>query len=84
MNKVCFNLTAVLHWRRGYFEDISRIFRGYFEDFAEGFKSFVENFAVDFVEDFVKDLFQRCREAVDRAKLTRQAVLRAVLLAVLG
>ena len=56
MNKVCFNLTAVLHWRRGYF--------------AEGFKSFVENFAVDFVEDFVKDLFQRCREAVDRAKLT--------------
>ena len=69
MNKVCFNLTAVLHWRRGYFED-----------FAEGFKSFVENFAVD----FVKDLFQRCREAVDQAKLTRQAVLRAVLLAVLG
>ena len=73
MNKVCFNLTTVLHWRRGYFED-----------FAEGFKSFVENLAVDFVEDFVKDLFQRCREAVDRAKLTRQAVLRAVLLAVLG
>ena len=25
VNKVCFNLTAVLHWRRGYFEDISRI-----------------------------------------------------------
>ena len=34
MNKVCFNLTAVLHWRRGYFEDISRIFRGYFEDIS--------------------------------------------------
>ena len=64
MIKLCFNLTAVLHWRREYFED-----------FIEGSKSFGKNFAVDFVED----LFQRCREATDQAKLTRRTMLLAVL-----
>ena len=67
MIKLCFNLSAVLHWRREYFED-----------FIEGSKSFGENFAVDFVEDFVKDLFQRCREAIDQKKLTRRTMLLAV------
>ena len=61
--------------------EILRIFHGYLEDFVEGLKSFVENFVVVFIKDFFKDLFQRCRLklTIDQAKLTRRALLLAVL-----
>ena len=61
--------------------EILRIFHGYLEDFVEGLKSFGENFAVVFIQDFFKDLFQRChlKLTIDQAKLTRRASLLAVL-----